>query len=719
MGTYIVRPTTVVSRTHTGASTGWSGVSDAATLASIHADTDGDFISMSSNTGTEAGTLRFGFTGASFYLDGSLVPIAFASLPAGFTPTTAFVSASGFDTDQAGSGNYVTNVFLQFAEATESTAFVQASAKPYEFSSPVLPSALDLSLNGCGVRGVVTLTGANVGIGNITIDALSVHGSYAIVSAWYHNPVTDAYQYSASDPGAPWVLGSPTLTLTSVSPTRGTTAGGTAVTLTGTGFGVDATVTFGASAATSVVVVNSTSITCVAPAHAVGAVTVTVTNIDTTTAALAAAFTYYGAYGLDWTSAGVEFADDFVFDGFTDGQEPFTFYLAAATTTPSAYVLAFSFRYRGVYFPIGTRIAYRPVTAPVDTGWWLSVDQDFNGAASALYATRPKDPRSYKEIVAFATGSTAPHGGFPGPSCVSNNALLYAEGGYTVGSSSPVIRIYNGLLDREVARVPKVAGVESKAIITMLAAGGTIYFSTLDSGTSSADWSGRVFSLDLESGTVTQIGATFAAGHVPYALAWHAGRLWCGTHRQSSAAAGKVYFFRPGIDTTWTADYDLATSGVANVTSLLSYKGRLFVGTTAAAATFAKILVRSEVGVYTTSDTGTGGAATANNGFLALAEFGGALYASYWNADTPKISKIRAFDNTTWTTAYTGATTTLVPFVGFPQDTGVLLAIGGSVGYSGTLLSTVNGTAWSDRTAFLTQFSPTSTGLPIFGVIGH
>ena len=64
--------------------------------------------------------------------------------------------------------------------------------------------------------------------------------------------------------------------ITSLSPTSGDIAGGTAVTITGVGFTSATGVTFGGSAATSVVVVSDTSITCVTPAHAVGAVNVVV-----------------------------------------------------------------------------------------------------------------------------------------------------------------------------------------------------------------------------------------------------------------------------------------------------------------------------------------------------------------------------------------------------------------------------------------------------------
>ena len=67
-------------------------------------------------------------------------------------------------------------------------------------------------------------------------------------------------------------------TLTSVSPNSGTTAGGTAVTLTGTGFTGATSVTFGGTAATAVAVVNATTITCTTPIRAAGATSVLVTT---------------------------------------------------------------------------------------------------------------------------------------------------------------------------------------------------------------------------------------------------------------------------------------------------------------------------------------------------------------------------------------------------------------------------------------------------------
>jgi hypothetical protein len=80
--------------------------------------------------------------------------------------------------------------------------------------------------------------------------------------------------------------------VTSILPNSGSTAGGTAVTITGTNFVAGATVTFGGTAATNVVVVSSTSITATTPAGSAGAVTATVTNPGPQSGSLANGFTY-------------------------------------------------------------------------------------------------------------------------------------------------------------------------------------------------------------------------------------------------------------------------------------------------------------------------------------------------------------------------------------------------------------------------------------------
>ena len=66
--------------------------------------------------------------------------------------------------------------------------------------------------------------------------------------------------------------------ITGISPSSGSIAGGTSVTITGTNFTGATSVTFDGIAATTINVVNSTTITCITPAHNAGAVGIIVTT---------------------------------------------------------------------------------------------------------------------------------------------------------------------------------------------------------------------------------------------------------------------------------------------------------------------------------------------------------------------------------------------------------------------------------------------------------
>jgi IPT/TIG domain len=106
--------------------------------------------------------------------------------------------------------------------------------------------------------------------------------------------VANGKVYAATWSNQVFVYGllAPTPQLTTVSPTSGPTAGGTAVTLTGQNFASGATVTVGGTAATNVVVISGTQITAKTPPHAQGSASVTVTNPGGQSAALASGFTF-------------------------------------------------------------------------------------------------------------------------------------------------------------------------------------------------------------------------------------------------------------------------------------------------------------------------------------------------------------------------------------------------------------------------------------------
>jgi hypothetical protein len=113
-----------------------------------------------------------------------------------------------------------------------------------------------------------------------------------------------------ADGGAWWSLtvggggGVPTPTITGVTSSSGSTAGGTPVTITGSSFQAGATVTFGGVAATSVSVNSTTSIAATTPPGSAGAVTVAVTNPGGSPGSLASGFTYVTPGGFSKTGPG-------------------------------------------------------------------------------------------------------------------------------------------------------------------------------------------------------------------------------------------------------------------------------------------------------------------------------------------------------------------------------------------------------------------------------
>jgi hypothetical protein len=80
--------------------------------------------------------------------------------------------------------------------------------------------------------------------------------------------------------------------ITGISPSSGSTLGGTNVTITGTNFTGATSVTFDGLAATSINVVNSTTITCITPAHITGVVGIIVTTGGGPSTIFASSFTY-------------------------------------------------------------------------------------------------------------------------------------------------------------------------------------------------------------------------------------------------------------------------------------------------------------------------------------------------------------------------------------------------------------------------------------------
>ena len=231
-----------------------------------------------------------------------------------------------------------------------------------------------------------------------------------------------------------------------------------------------------------------------------------------------------------------------------------------------------------------------------------------------------------------------------------DNKIYYSRGNGNTASYivTPAIRVFDGTVDREFARLPTnpddTTNSFALAITCMFAVGTTIYISVWNDNAGGAE-TGSVYSLDTVTGVITQVGATFTGTHVPGPLAWHLGRLWVGS-TPITPAAGNAYFIRPGIDTAWTTDESFAVAGP--VRDLMEFQGSLFasVGRSSYGVT-GTIYKRSPTdGSWSSSES------AATSWYPTMVVFKDNLYSI---RDTAAANLIRKYDGTSWTTVYTEA----------------------------------------------------------------
>ena len=246
--------------------------------------------SVSPNSGSTLGGTAVTITGTNF--------AAGATVTFGATAATSVVvvsSTSITTTTPAGSAGAVTvTVTVGGQSGSLTSGFTYAVFPTVSSVSPIGgPTAGGTAVT---ITGTSFATGATVTFGataatnvvvvsSTSITATSPAGSPGAVTvtvtvSGHSGSLANGFTYTVAP------------TVTAVSPNSGSTAGGTAVTITGTNFATGATVTVGGAAATSVVVVSGTQITATTPAGSAGAVTVTVTNLGAQSGSLASAFTY-------------------------------------------------------------------------------------------------------------------------------------------------------------------------------------------------------------------------------------------------------------------------------------------------------------------------------------------------------------------------------------------------------------------------------------------
>jgi hypothetical protein len=378
--------------------------------------------------------------------------------------------------------------------------------------------------------------------------------------------------------------------------------------------------------------------------------------------------------------------------------------------------------------PITTRRFLIAVDQDVETSYqWITSVDEFGNTTTA---TTPAAAADASDTSAHLGTNILSNRGTQG-----DGFILY-PGRYTRGEPQPV-RIYDGTVDRELFKIPINAvananepgnyAASSGAILHMLLVDQKLYIASHDFTNGAAPHYSRVLEYDFETGAVKQIGQACgsAADEIGtgaltfFCLAYHQGFLYAGvgqvTAGESSVESG-VYRIRPGIDSTWTYDFDNSGAGDADEerpVCMASYKGKLYVGMSDLNTASQRIMVRDYAGAYTSSTTqGT----LTGSAWTDMLVFGDNLYAcSYDSNTTSSQTRIHKFDGSSWSVVHTIDSATSSPRKGVAMvvHNGRLYVLAINTSREAMVAHTSDGTTWTEMTTNLTA----GNVLSVFGVL--
>ena len=237
------------------------------------------------NTYIESGiTVTAGKTGTTTFIATTAGNFAFvctqSSCASGSSNPFGHSEMTGVMTVNAVVAPTISSLFPTSGPTTGGTTVIISGSNFQNGASVLFDSTPAMSVNVTSSSSISVVTPAH-GAGAVTVTVTNPDSQSA----------TSTFTYTA-----------PPLAVTDVSPTTGSIAGGTQITITGVSFQNGATVTVGGTAATNINVVSNTTITATTPAHAAGSADVVV-MVGSTTATKSAAFTYVGASGKRRRSA--------------------------------------------------------------------------------------------------------------------------------------------------------------------------------------------------------------------------------------------------------------------------------------------------------------------------------------------------------------------------------------------------------------------------------
>jgi hypothetical protein len=227
------------------------------------------------NGGTGVTITGTNFTGATGVTLGGTAPASFTVVSATSITCATPVGSAGAQsvrvTTPSGT-NAANTLFAYVLTPPTVTAISPSTASSVGGTSVMITGTNFIGTTGVTFQGVAatsfsvvsstsitcTLPAGSVGVANVLV--LSPSGT---------NAANNLFSYVPPPP-----------TVTSVSPTNGSTVGGTTVTITGTSLTQTIGVTIGGVTATNVTVINDTSITCITPAGSVEMASVLVTTLS-------------------------------------------------------------------------------------------------------------------------------------------------------------------------------------------------------------------------------------------------------------------------------------------------------------------------------------------------------------------------------------------------------------------------------------------------------
>lgn len=333
--------------------------------------------------------------------------------------------------------------------------------------------------------------------------------------------------------------------------------------------------------------------------------------------------------------------------------------------------------YRFLNIPLPATVTTTILAAVEGTGvetWVIST----NGTSWAE-ATAPVRPsRATKHVGVNFTGVARKIASLDG-------RIYYPADDFTqypaANHQAPPIRFYDGSSQGEVCQVPNNPSVGDTTnaynVECMQTLNGTIYLTTYDGLSAGAQQCGRVFNLDVRTGTLNQIGPSFGDGAGdtnpgdvslrPFSIGWALGRLWLGMMNDSgSLVAAKIYSIRPGIDAAWTLEATLAANEPI-VVSFAEYRGQMYAGCGAGALIGPRIYVRAAAsGAWAQSDQ-TAKVNSTYGFYVGLVVYNDELYAGYFETGAKFIIRKLSAPGGAWAT---------------DRDLNTLLGLFGSVGDS-------------------------------------